>query len=301
MNNILFSILLCYSSLLCYGQACYQFAENYINFEDTVDYSCLSIDTIHFPENVWSIGAPQKTLFTSGFNSSNAIVTDLNMSYPSNDTSVFTIKVLNGMGFEFHHTVALSGRYFVNSDTITDFGKIDFSPDNGNTWIDLLNDTIYIPETSNTWYWYGRPTLSGNSNGWQFFHIDIAELSYVLNITDTVLYRFSFFSDSIQTNKDGLMFDNLRFLDYVEGVKQIQNTGLISIYPNPVSDKLEIRKGNQNEISTVQILNNYGQIVGEYIDKYNETIDIQSLTNGIYFLRYSDNEITSIIKFVINH
>lgn len=74
--------------------------------------------------------------------------------------------IASGLGFTWPHTVILSGQYFVNSDTLTDFGIIEMSPDNGNTWIDLINDTInaYAIQWNVT-----KPTLTGNSNGWLNF------------------------------------------------------------------------------------------------------------------------------------
>ena len=57
-------------------------------------------------------------------------------------------------GFAFVHTAILSGEYYVNSDSLTDFGLIEFSPDNGTTWIDLINDTTYANDL-----WWNSPKL----------------------------------------------------------------------------------------------------------------------------------------------
>lgn len=51
---------------------------------------------------------------------------------------------------------------------------------------------------------------------------------------DTVLYKFSFVSDGIDTH--GLMFDNLHFEDWAEGIAEPKNSEGIKLFPNPVSN-----------------------------------------------------------------
>ena len=140
-----------------------QWEDNYytITFEDPSMFFHINIDTINHPNNSWHIGPPTKTVFTSANSLPNVIVTDLDNSYPPSDTSVFIIKnVADGGGFEWPHTAILAGYYYVNSDTLTDFGSIEFSPDNGITWIDMINDTVLIDSTSSMywyWNWFGTP------------------------------------------------------------------------------------------------------------------------------------------------
>ncbi len=43
-------------------------------------------------------------------------------------------------------------------------------------------------------------------------------MEFPIELGDTVLFRFSFISDSIDNQKDGLMFDNIRFMDFTEGI-----------------------------------------------------------------------------------
>lgn len=307
MKQLLLLLILSFFTATSFGQACDD-GWYTLTFEGTFEPNCLNIDTVSNPNNIWQIGNPQKTLFTNSFSTPNAIVTDLINPYPTNDTSVFIIKnVATGGGFEWPHTAILSGQYFVNSDTLTDYGKIEFSPDNGTTWIDMLNDTVLI-DTINNWYWQWwdnseKPTLTGNSNGWQYFYVSFAELGFAFGIDylDTVLYRFTFISDSTQTGKDGLMFDDLHFEDWVEGVDEFQNNNLISIYPNPASDRLVIQRTKSSDKSTIQIINYSGQVIVDNQNFVGETVDTQLLTNGIYLLRYSDSKSFAIKKFVINH
>jgi hypothetical protein len=301
MKKLLFSISLILIAATSFGQ---WLGDSYyiLNFEDTFALQHLRIDTLINQNNLWQVGSPQKTIFTSAFSVPNVIVTDTTNSYPTNDTSSFIIvNVVTGGGFELPpHTVILAGEYYVNSDTLTDYGTIEFSPDNGTTWVDLINDTTYA---SLLLWIFQKPTLTGNSNGWQSFKLQLAQLGPVFNIQDgdTVLYRFTFISDSIQTNKDGLMFDNLHFEDWVEGIEEIQNDNLISIFPNPASDELRIHRTKVSANQRIQILNYTGQVLYSNSNFIEEAIDIRQLTNGTYLLKYSDSKNFSIKKFVVQH
>ncbi|MBK6444485.1 MAG: T9SS type A sorting domain-containing protein [Bacteroidetes bacterium] len=272
-----------------------------MNFEDTSVMNHLRIDTLTNQNNLWQVGSPQKTLFTGAFSAPNAIVTDTLHPYPANDTSSFIIaNVATGYGWLLNHTALLQGEYFVDTDTLSDFGTIEFSPNNGTSWYDIINDTFI---TNHLFTAPGWATLSGSSNGWQQFYINLAPLGQLFNILlyDTILFRFTFISDSIQTNKDGLMFDNLHFEDYFEGVHEIQNDNLISISPNPTSGELRIFKPKTDGKKKIQILNHTGQTLYTNTNFNEETIDISEFPNGMYLLRFSDSKYFAIKKFVVHH
>lgn len=175
----------------------------------------LNINVAANPNNIWQIGSPQKSVLSSSFSSPFVIITDTVSSYPINDTSSFTIECTAIQSsssinwFNFY----LNFNYFVDSDTLVDFGIIEFSPDNGVTWIDLINDTSY----SSYLYWILNgtvgisPTLTGVSNGWMEANLHMRYLGVYLDIQPgtTFMWRFSFISDAVQNNRDGLMYDNI--------------------------------------------------------------------------------------------
>ncbi|MBK7336586.1 MAG: T9SS type A sorting domain-containing protein [Saprospirales bacterium] len=278
-----------------------------ITFDDTLEIKNLFIDTVSNPNNIWQVGIPQKVIFTDAYSAPNVIVTDTANPYPVNDTSVFIISNTSEGGFVYYHTVILAGQYFVNSDTLSDYGMMEFSPDNGITWVDLLNDSI---ETIfGYWHWDSyltgleKPVLTGNSNGWKEFWVHLTELGPVFDIQlgDTVLYRFTFISDSIQTGKDGLMFDDLHFEDWVEGTHEIQNDKLISIAPNPVSDNLAILRPPENGREWVQVFDCNGRLLFDNDDFRGEHIDVCLFRDGLYYLRYANGDFFSVKKFIVAH
>lgn len=295
------NLLLIFSLLIVAAQSFGQWSSFYeLNFDDSYGIEHLKIDTVSNPSNSWQIGSPQKTLFTSAFSIPNVIVTDTVNSYPINDTSSFQIHNVADLGFVWPHTVVLEGNYFVNSDSLTDYGTIEFSPDNGNTWVDLINDPTY--DAYLMWY-YPKPVLTGNSNGWKHFYVNLSYLGPLFNVQfgDTVAYRFTFISDSVQTNKDGLMFDSFHFEDYVEGIDEIQNSNLISLYPNPTSEQLLIKQKSNSTSQAIQIFDFKGQMVYENLNFIGQSINIQHFENGVYVVKYSNENTYCVKQFIVEH
>lgn len=260
-----------------------------LSFDDPGQLHRIEIDTVSNPNNIWQIGAPQKTVFTSASSFPNVIVTDTINPYSVNDTSTFSLSFLAGQGFTWPHTVLLGGAYKVDTDHLSDYGKIEFSPNNGETWVDLLTDTVY--ENMGCYYWVtDKPVLTGTSTDWKYFHVWLAGFGSVFDIQDgdTIIYKFSFISDSIQTNKDGLMYDDLSFEDSVEGLEELGYGRLKSeCFPNPATDRLTIAFDNKLSASfDVHIFDTSGRQV--YQSKTNaETVDvsIESLSKGLYFFK----------------
>jgi hypothetical protein len=262
----------------------------------------LEIDTISNVNNIWQIGIPQKSLINTAYSSPNVIITDTMNPYPTNDTSVFIFKHIDQGGYSTPHSAELAGNYFVNSDSLNDYGTIEISLDQGTTWINLLTDTIY----SSYYYWNTpKPTLTGNSNGWQNFWVSLAPLGYPFNVnwSDTILLKFSFISDSIADGLDGLAYDSFNFCDGVEGIDELLNDDLISVYPNPTSNLLYINRRNQSTKESIKIYGYNGQLLYQDNNFNSKSIDLNklNLTDGLYFIYYSDTQSYSVKKIIIRH
>ena len=70
----------------------------------------------------------------------------------------------------------------------------------------------------------------------------------------------------------------------------------IKLYPNPTNDILYIQTKGQN-FENILIYNSVGQIVLK--QNYENNIDVTSLSEGIYYLRLTNNTSTEIRKFII--
>jgi len=224
---ILFFLLLC--SQYNFAQSCFD-AYYCLTFDDTTCLYHLGIDT-SLSNNIWQVGVSHKPVLNFGSCSNLiSISTDTVNPYPVNNHSAFTITNIATSGDVFGFKM-FSGSYAVQSDSLNDYGTIEISLDNGASWIDIINDTVY----SNYFMWFSsKPVLTGHTCA--NFSVDIGNLSGIqpINIGDTIIYRFSFFSDSIPDTLGGLMFDDICFFDFVEGVSQIRFAAIKSkIYPNP--------------------------------------------------------------------
>ena len=131
-SYIITILLISINSITLLGQI------NGFSFEnnDTLYSKYIQFDTVNNPNNIWEVGTPMKSLFDSSYYSKRALITDSMSTYPINDTSVFYISLPE----KYDYIVYLSFSYKMDSDTLKDFGKIEISPDSGNTWIDVLEE-----------------------------------------------------------------------------------------------------------------------------------------------------------------
>ncbi len=289
-------IIVCLCSLNCYSQSLnyevYQFT-----FEDTTHHGRLMIDTISNPDNTWQIGPPQKNTMKEAHLSTNAIITDTINPYPINDSSVFTVIHKVNLALAHEDKMRLSGFYKVDSDSLKDFGLIEYSPDNGITWLDLVNDKPF--EWSSN-----KPVLTGLSD-WTYFNVGFNDSGYDLRIGDTVRFRFTFLSDSIQTNRDGLMYDDLFFEDFYEGIYSRFHSEFNSfVFPNPADKWVTIEFDNTDLSSFhLEVFDVSGRLI--IIESGGKQgyikVDISTFPKGSYMYRLVDlsSNRASCGKFIV--
>lgn len=85
------------------------------------------------------------------------------------------------------------------------------------------------------------------------------------------------------------------FNDYSKNIK-------FELYPNPVTDILNISAGNNSEkITSISVLDLTGKTMNEYIEANNDnrTLNVHNLTNGIYLLKITLNyRVTTTLQFI---
>ncbi len=90
---------------------------------------------------------------------------------------------------------------------------------------------------------------------------------------------------SIQFNSDGVL-----------GLED-NNLEMVTLYPNPTSDVLTI---SNVENATIEIYNLLGQVMTTKTNSSNqETIDVSGYRSGTYFIKISNQELTTTKKFVV--
>jgi len=91
-----------------------------------------------------------------------------------------------------------------------------------------------------------------------------------------------------------------RPLSEIIGIDELLNNNNISIYPNPVVDKINIIKQSTNtKNNLLSIYNMQGQlIIRRSIMQEKTEINLSELSKGVYILKLINSESTAVVKFV---
>lgn len=235
--------------------------------------------------SIWQVGTPQKNILDTAFYGTRVIMTDTVNPYPPNDTSSFTvIQPITTYDPNYTGWGTYTGHYFgwvnVDTDTILDYMIIESSFDGGSSWVSF------------------QILQSGSSNGWRFFGVDFSTLMTTYNIQtgDTLLHKFTFISDSINNNRDGIMLDGIEFHDVYMNTENIESTQLkINTYPNPATDVvyIHIPQIPNKENLHLGLYHLEGKLLREKaIPNTNESyqMDLQDLPRATYILQLRDQK-----------
>lgn len=245
--------------------------------------------------NIWQIGAPQKTLFNAPASQPRVIITDSSNTYPVNNTSTFTFVALNLLNSPFPY--ALQWKQKLDMDQGKDGGIVEFSINSGNTWQNAHNNP-------NVYQFYGfqpgnKDTLntndycfSGTDNVWRDIWLCLAPT--IANQNDSILFRFTFKSDSVNTNKEGWMLDNfIAHTTIMHPVKEISQIDNIVVYPNITNGivNVEMKKRAAGDmIQNIELYNGEGKRLEAYGQNYTKVVlDISKYRAGIYYLHVTIN------------
>ncbi len=281
--------LLCFSLVSIVADA--QFNPEVIDFE-SVTNSLIHIDTANHA-NLWQIGHPQKTIFDTALSAPNVIVTDTIHPYPINTNSSFQFTIYDSAFLLSGGWVSMYGGYVdvyihykMDSDSLRDGGYIEYSLDTGRTWNDfyLWSPWIY----NNSTLYNGHHGITGHTSGWNDCHIYIllCDLYYPPQTSNSLDIRFTFISDSINTNKEGWMIDNLSYgFGPCEGIHEASKANTVTAYPVPASTSIGFQSDEVMKNATLIIYDDKGQKV-KTIENINGTqwnLTNQNFSSGIYF------------------
>lgn len=87
----------------------------------------------------------------------------------------------------------------------------------------------------------------------------------------------------------------VEFHTWFEGVSELEQT--LNVYPNPANDYLMV----EGVMTSVEVYNTVGQcLLSRTVNEASTRINLSTLSNGIYFLRVSNNGETAVRKFSVN-
>lgn len=283
--------------------------QTFFDFESSNGY--FQVDTT--AQTLWQIGSPNKINFDTSYSPVKSIITDTINSYPSNDSSFFTLiysPVENYLGgiyddirYEFYHR-------FI-TDTINDYGKVMMSIDGGQSWINAFSDSLNSIGSSPDHYfestglsYSGDLQISGNSGGWvrSTFMKDLDQWIYNMtgnppspwNGIDSIMVRFIFKSDSIQNNSDGWQIDDFTMTHYYPVSVSEINEKEVFCFPNPAHNYLYFTKDIFTRDEEIFIFDAIGKIISQTFLSENNSVNISDLESGIYYLKSKN----SFIRFI---
>ena len=267
-----------------------------VNFDDSLNSPFVIIDTAFNPTNIWQIGQPQKTLFDSAYSRPNALLTDTLNNYPTNDTSAFYL-------WHTSHNLqwywpTLSFYFKVDSDSLNDFGTIEVSADRGLNWINVTSESntygfswnIFNRTNNDDWKPNYSIPFTGTTDNWRYFDLTMPSWDYTFGYTDSILFRFSFISDGIETNQNGWVIDQISMGEMVQSIEELHTIIESQVYPNPSTHTVTIVLENANSINfDLTITDEKGQVVMQKpnIKQSEIKLNITELRSGIYFYQLS--------------
>ena len=255
---------------------------------DTIYYNnCNSVNAFMFPVG-W--GAT-----TTSYTSPSASITDSPFgNYADNSNTTLTLTNAIDLRAATDAKLLYQAKWQLEKDF--DYTLIEASGDSGTTWDALCGlYTSYGTNQNNA----TQSLYDGYQNDWVQ---DVADLNSYLG--KKLQLRFHLVSDQ-NTNYDGFYFDDLTVLGKIDsallnGVRDISECQYWQLYPNPATNKVNIRPVSMNG-EVVTICNELGEEV-KRVKVQNGQIDTEELGTGIYYVKaniYPNPKSNFVRKLVI--
>ncbi len=286
MKRIILLLAFTTTQLFSYGQWFYNDFESSEGIEVVIGTAAT--------DSLWQIGVPQKTIFDKAYSEPNALMTGLVTNYPPNITSTFVVDIDNQLMWAFPY-IQIEWQQKFDVEIGVDGGIVEASYDDGVTWQNVLSDPDYRP------FVVGNFQIDSLFNG-EIGFTGVSDWSFVGLCWGTpvgtqpndilgIKLRFTFVSDSNNTNQEGWMIDEFATQGNVIGANTDNNNRLeIEVYPNPTDGKLTVKLPETNyENFVLEISNNTGQTVfRENIRNrglQNHQVSFENFSKGVYFIR----------------
>ena len=130
---------------------------------------------------------------------------------------------------------------------------------------------------------YAFNSALSTNNQWQQFSVDLS------SVASQSITRFVVFIDQSVVNWDLYYLDDFNLSSTPLFVNDINESNLISVFPQPAKNNLSIQvKLNNNEVNTLDLYNSQGKILlSTVLNKNTEKInlDVSQFKSGIYFIK----------------
>ena len=296
-----FSILFAIASFQIQAQT---FQSNNFDTEGTLE---ILIDSTS-ADTIWQIGPPQKTILNETSSAPNVLMTDTLSAYPIDTDASFIVEIKN-LSMNYWPYIQLEWFYKMDFEDGVDGGIIEVSYDLGQTWSNIFTDTIYRPEIVGAYPWKTlhnhQAGLTGTSElSWMGICWGTAIGTPPSNNLEEVHVRFTMSSDSIDTQQEGWLIDNLNVPTLVIGSTSNRiSFKKMSVYPNPGIDEIELNLTEViNEDVDIYIYDNLGKLVYSkktpMFGEISHKVNVSNLQQGTYYVIVKGEEVQYHQKFV---
>lgn len=256
------------------------------------------------------------------YSSANSIIQNTIASVHATSNQRLFAGSINGGLFILNQDTIKSNFTIANGSGIPDNTQLAFDEDSlGNVWFATPANGIVAWKNIGGWFWYymGNSLLPSNSLSDLQFSNDESSLwlatadSGIIKKTGSIYKSFTTVNSLMPDNNvQCLAIDNNGVLwigTATQGVVRFQETTSIddlnsqmnlSIYPNPVENKLTIKSSNL--IKHYELTDVTGKvIISNKSDRYSLNINMNSFSKGVYFLNISDNQQGSVVKKIFKN
>lgn len=278
----------------------------YFDGADTSFFYSVNIELDTSSVNIWQIGPPQKAIFNSAATLPNVIVTDTINNYPVNNISRFTAKMYNQFGN--FGILAIQWKQKLDMDSDHDGGIVEFTIDHGLTWQNAFNNPYvynfygFQPANEDTLL-SGEYAFSGTDSTWRDIWLCF-DLSWVSQFPDTLMFRYTLQSDSVDNGKEGWMIDNfISHITIIHTIKTARQTDYLNVYPNPANGIVHIEAEKMMDfhiIEHMELISAQGKVVEEWNNLPTKFwFDTGKYEDGSYFLKVRTNIKTEVLPVII--
>ncbi|MBI3136812.1 MAG: T9SS type A sorting domain-containing protein [Bacteroidetes bacterium] len=289
--------------LFLYSGARAQYHTQYFDGADTSAWSAIfvNLDTT----GIWQVGPPQKIIFESASTIPNVLITDTVNTYPDSVSASawFTIPpdLLSAGG------LAIQWNQKLDLDTNKDGALVEFSTDSGATWENAFGN----PSVYNFYGWSpanegsipsGELCFTGTDSTWK--NVWLCFLYDFLWNVDNLSVRFRMVSDSIETNQEGWMIDNLMVAEtWFHPVMEQSKPDNFKLYPTITDRTITLEQINLSPdfiLNQVALLSMNGQFIRSIpVSSTLEVIDLADIAPGRYLLLIEANGKKELHEIVI--
>ena len=130
---------------------------------------------------------------------------------------------------------------------------------------------------------YAYNSVLSSNNQWEQFSVDLT------GVATQSISRFVLFFDQSVVNWDMYYLDDLNLSSTTSLVRDINDSELINVYPQPAIDDLNIDiKLSNNDVSRIDLYDTQGKVLLTNVVNQNSNninLDVSELNPGIYFLK----------------